>query len=216
MGAVGFLGILFPDFVQDKLLPLKLIRINRDTGEPLRDAQGFCLPCPPGEPGEFIGKIVRGDPVKDFQGYRDPEATKKKILHNVFKPGDLYFRSGDILVLDDLGWLYFQDRAGDTFRWRGENVSTAEVEATISNILGLQEACAYGVSVPGAEGKAGMVAIHDPDQSLDLVKLHQGLSSRLPSYARPLFVRCVQQLDLTGKELKPYSLTTLRLRSRAT
>ncbi len=102
--------------MQDKLLPLKLIRLDKATGEPLRDDQGFCLPCPPGEPGEFIGKIVRGDPVKDFQGYRDPEATKKKILADVFRKGDLYFRSGDILVMDELGWLYFRDRSGDTYR----------------------------------------------------------------------------------------------------
>jgi solute carrier family 27 fatty acid transporter 1/4 len=100
-----------------RLLPLYLIRVDKNTGEPLRDADGFCIRCEPGEPGEFIGKIVRGDPVKDFQGYRDPEATKKKVLQNVFNKGDIYFRSGDILIMDEFGWLYFKDRLGDTFRY---------------------------------------------------------------------------------------------------
>jgi solute carrier family 27 fatty acid transporter 1/4 len=198
VGAVGFINVLFPEFIIDKLLPLKLIKVDEATGEPLRDESGFCIQCPPNEPGEFIGKVVRGDPVKDFQGYRDPEATKKKVLENVFGQGDLYFRSGDILVMDELGWLYFKDRSGDTFRWRGENVSTTEVEATVSNILELKDACAYGVEIPGVEGKAGMVAIRDPDNTLDLTKFYRGVSARLPPYARPIFVRCVEQLDLTG------------------
>ena len=112
------MAVLFPRFIVDKLLPLRLIKVDKETGQPLRDAQtGFCIPCDTGEPGEFVGKIVRGDPVKDFQGYRDPEATKKKILSDVFQKGDLYFRSGDILLCDELGWLYFKDRAGDTFRY---------------------------------------------------------------------------------------------------
>ena len=81
---------------------------------------------------------------------------------------------------------------------KGENVSTAEVEATISNVLELQDACAYGVEIPGVEGKAGMIAIRDPDNTLDLTKFNRGVSARLPTYARPIFVRCVQQLDLTG------------------
>ena len=84
------------------------------------------------------------------------------------------------------------------FRWRGENVSTTEVEATVSNILELKDACAYGVEIPGVEGKAGMVAIRDPDNTLDLTKFYRGVSARLPPYARPIFVRCVEQLDLTG------------------
>ena len=117
IGAVGFGAVLFPDWIVDRLLPLKLIKVDKQTGQPLRDGNGYCIPCQPNEPGEFIGKIVRGDPVKDFQGYRDPQATKKKVLSNVFQKGDLYFRSGDILTSDEFGWLYFKDRAGDTFRY---------------------------------------------------------------------------------------------------
>ena len=88
VGAVGFIPIgVIPEFLAERLLPLKLIKVNSETGEPLRDDNGFCIRCQPGEEGEFIGKIVKGDPVKDFTGYRDPAATKKKILQNVFREG---------------------------------------------------------------------------------------------------------------------------------
>ena len=86
------------------------------SGEPIRDKDGFCIKADPGEPGEFIGKIVKGDPLKEFQGYKDTTATTKKIMTNVFKKGDMYFRSGDILVMDEFGNLSFKDRVGDTFR----------------------------------------------------------------------------------------------------
>jgi len=100
--------------------------------------------------------------------------------------------------MDEFGWLYFKDRRGDTFRWRGENVSTTEVEATISNILELEDCTSYGVQVPDTEGRAGMVAVPDPDHTLDLKKLFIGVMDKLPGYARPFFVRCVPFLDLTG------------------
>ena len=95
-----------------------------------------------------MGKIVRNHPVRDFHGYADESSTRKKLLENVFSKGDLFFRSGDILVMDDLGWLYFKDRSGDTFRWRGENVSTTEVEACISAATGnSRDVVVYGVEV---------------------------------------------------------------------
>merc|ERR1719331_1210580 len=88
---------------------------------------------------------------RDFQGYADKEATKKKVMKDVWRKGDMAFRSGDILVMDDLGWLYFKDRAGDTFRWKGENVSTMEVEATVSAVVGLRDCVVFGVEIPGTE-----------------------------------------------------------------
>ena len=90
--------------------------------------------CQPGEPGEFVAKIVRHHPVRDFPGYIDDVATKKKIIADVLSKGDSCFKSGDILVSDKYGWLYFVDRIGDTFRWKGENVSTAEIESTINSL----------------------------------------------------------------------------------
>ena len=161
----------------------------------------MCIRAEPNEPGEFIGKIIRGNPVKDFEGYRDNSATKKKILSDVFVKGDLYFRSGDILVMDELGWLFFKDRAGDTYRWKGENVSTHEVESVSASVLGLKMVAAYGVQIKNTDGRAGMMAVvaDSTDNNEELLsKLHKGLKERLPAYARPLFVRMVEECDMTG------------------
>lgn len=127
--------------------PVALIKVTEDTGEPIRGADGLCIRCKPGEPGMFVGMILKNHPIRDFHGYADPNATKKKVAFDVFKRGDAAFLSGDILVMDELGYLYFKDRTGDTFRWRGENVSTSEVEAVISNIAQLKDCCVYGVEV---------------------------------------------------------------------
>nr|XP_045610957.1 long-chain fatty acid transport protein 4-like isoform X4 [Procambarus clarkii] len=141
-GAVGFVSVLFPS-----VYPVALIKVDEDTREVVRDANGMCILCKPGEPGEFIGKIVKDDPVRDFHGYADDSATKKKIVRDVFKKGDYAFLSGDILMMDEEGYLYFKDRTGDTFRWKGENVSTNEVEAVISKVAGHADVVVYGVEV---------------------------------------------------------------------
>ncbi|XP_059094771.1 long-chain fatty acid transport protein 4-like isoform X2 [Tigriopus californicus] len=202
VGAVGFVSLLFPN-----ILPLGLVKVDEETGAEVRDKNGLCITCQPGEPGEFVGKIVRNHPVRDFHGYADEKATQKKLLCDVRTKGDLFFRSGDVLVMDDLGWLYFKDRSGDTFRWRGENVSTVEVESILSNIIDLKDAIVYGVQIPGTEGRAGMAAIHDPDEIVDLEKLASGLKAKLPAFARPLFVRLVDHFDITGTyKLKKFNL----------
>ena len=134
-----------------------------------------------------------------FDGYIDQQETSKKIGRDIFKKGDSYFLTGDLLITDEYGYVYFHDRIGDTFRWHGENVSTAEVEATISKILGLRDVVVYGIKVPGTEGRAGMAAIADPDnKGIDLTALVQGLKKLLPSYAHPLFLRIVDSVNLTG------------------
>ena len=124
--------------------------------------------------------------------------TTKKIAYDVFKKGDSAFLSGDLVVKDEYGYIYFHDRTGDTFRWRGENVSTAEVESVMSKVLGLRDVVVYGVMVPGTEGRAGMAAIVDPDYKVDLVVLADSLKTLLPSYACPMFLRIVHSVDLTG------------------
>ena len=106
--------------------------------------------------------------------------------------------AGDLLVQDKFGYFYFKDRQGDTFRWKGENVSTAEVENVVSKACGLRDAAVYGVGIPGTDGKAGMAAIVDPDNSLDLNILAEKLSTELPAYARPMFLRILKQIDMTG------------------
>lgn len=195
VGAVGFLSVLFP-----AAYPLKIIRIDPDTNEPVRNSSGFCEVADYYEPGELIGKIVERNSLREFTGYKGlPNQTQKKIMTDVFKRGDKYFRTGDFLKMDEEGYVYFTDRTGDTFRWRGENVSTTEIENTASKIIkNLQVAC-YGVEVPGAEGRAGMIAIVQQDD-IDLAELCRELQERLPSYAVPLFVRVVEKLEYTATE----------------
>ncbi len=144
VGAIGFVSMIAPSFY-----PVALIKVSEDTAEPIRGPDGLCIRCKPGEPGMFIGMIVKDHPIRDFHGYVDSNATKKKVACDVFRRGDAAFLSGDILVMDEDGYLFFKDRTGDTFRWRGENVSTTEVEAVISNVACLKDCVVYGVEVGG-------------------------------------------------------------------
>ena len=130
--------------------------------------------------------------------YANTNDISKKVLHDVFRRGDSYFFFGDLLVQDEYGYVYFHDRIGDTFRWRGENVSTAEVEATMSKILGLRDVVVYGVQVPGTEGRAGMAVVVDSERGIDLSRLVQGLNEQLPHYAHPRFLRIVDSVSVTG------------------
>jgi fatty-acyl-CoA synthase len=146
-----------------------------------------------------IGRIVK-DPSKPgnrFEGYAAESQNENKILHDVFKKGDAWFRTGDLMRKDARGYFYFVDRVGDTFRWKGENVSTSEVAEAINVFPGIQDANVYGVSVPGYDGRAGMAAIV-AIETLDLAALHAHLSANLPDYARPLFLRVQKQIDVTG------------------
>ncbi|XP_018351249.1 PREDICTED: long-chain fatty acid transport protein 4 [Trachymyrmex septentrionalis] len=193
IGAVGFI----PRYASS-LYPVALLKIDEETGELLRGSNGFCIPCKPGEPGVFVGKINSKKVINDFSGYADKKASEQKIVHDVFKKGDRVFNSGDILVMDELGYFYFKDRTGDTYRWRGENVATSEVEAVISNVIDLKDATVFGVEIPGNEGRAGMVAIFDPKNSLDLKGLTGKLKKVLPNYAIPRFIRILSELPMTG------------------
>lgn len=167
-------------------------------GEPIRNAKGLCQVCGPDEPGVFVGKIIPNNPSRAFLGYVDQKASKSKIVHDVFTKGDSAFLSGDILVADELGYLYFKDRTGDTFRWKGENVSTSEVEGIISNLINYKDCIVYGVEVNGAEGRAGMVAIYDEHGTLNIDQLSNDIKEQLPFYARPQFLRILSKIDLTG------------------
>lgn len=193
IGAIGFISRIIP-----AIYPISIIKVDPVSGEPIRDARGLCLPCKPNEPGVFIGKIIPNNPSRAFLGYVDKEASKKKVVEDVFRKGDMAFISGDILVADELGYLYFKDRTGDTFRWKGENVSTSEVEAVVSNLINYKDAVVYGVEVRGQEGRAGMAAIFDPDSEVELNVLAEGVRKALPSYARPIFIRVLRKLEMTG------------------
>jgi fatty-acyl-CoA synthase len=193
-GAVGRV----PWFVAHRF-PIAVVRFDVERQQPVRNAQGFCERCAPNEPGEVIGRIVN-DPSKPgnrFEGYAAAGQNENKILHNVFEKGDAWFRTGDLMRKDQRGYFYFVDRVGDTFRWKGENVSTSEVAEAINVFAGIQDANVYGVSVPGYDGRAGMAAIVATDR-LDLAALHAHLSANLPDYARPLFLRIQSRIDMTG------------------
>ena len=132
-----------------------------------------------------------------FEGYQDAGATNKKILRDVFETGDMWFRTGDLMSIDAEKYVYFVDRIGDTFRWKGENVSTNEVAEVLVGEAGITTANVYGVTVPNSDGKAGMAAI-TISQQVDFSQLYQQLEARLPKYAIPLFFRVQEQAETTG------------------
>ena len=181
--------------------PIKLVKFDINTEQPVRTADGLCIPCQPGEVGEALGKIVN-DPAKPgarFEGYAASAETARKIVHDVLEPGDTWFRTGDLMRQDKDGYFYFVDRVGDTFRWKGENVSTSEVSETITAVPGVVEANIYGVKVPGRDGRAGMAAVVIDPATFDLATLYHCLAERLPAFARPLFLRIRgEPLDVTA------------------
>ncbi|XP_034248779.1 long-chain fatty acid transport protein 4-like [Thrips palmi] len=193
VGAVGFMPRILPLSV----LPIGFVRVD-ETGDIVRGGDGLCQRCDIGEPGMLVGYISDSDPSREFHGYVDTASSEKKILRDVYAKGDKWFMTGDILVMDELGYIYFRDRTGDTFRWKGENVSTAEVEAAVMAAVGQRDIAVYGVEVAGSEGRAGMAAVAVSDGDLDLEALAKVLDSHLPSYARPLFLRTPAKLEKTS------------------
>jgi len=193
-GAVGRV----PWFVAHRF-PIAVVRFDVARQQPVRNAEGFCERCDPDEPGEVIGRIVN-DPARPgnrFEGYAAESQNENKILHDVFAKGDVWFRTGDLMRKDARGYFYFVDRIGDTFRWKGENVSTSEVADAINTFPGIDDANVYGVTVVGRDGRAGMAAIVC-SAACDLAALHAHLAANLPDYARPLFLRIQGQIDVTG------------------
>eukprot|EP01098_Paradermamoeba_levis_P004101 TRINITY_DN1788_c0_g1_i1.p1 TRINITY_DN1788_c0_g1~~TRINITY_DN1788_c0_g1_i1.p1 ORF type:complete len:631 (+),score=216.09 TRINITY_DN1788_c0_g1_i1:78-1970(+) len=192
IGAVGFITPLIK-----RWYPVKIIKFNIEKEEPVRGADGFCIEAKTGESGEMLGQIVDGDPTRYFRGYTDPKATEKKLIRDVFVKGDVWFRTGDLLRSDSEGFVYFVDRIGDTFRWKGENVSTNEVAEVISSSPGVQEVNVYGVHVPRHEGRAGMAQIIASSE-FSLEKLYSHVHHNLPSYAAPLFLRIGKEIEITS------------------
>jgi fatty-acyl-CoA synthase len=192
-GAVGRI----PAFLAHRL-PVALIRHDAASGEPKRGADGHCERCRPDEPGEAIAPVAAA-PARAgaFEGYADPEASARKLLHDVFRPGDAWYRSGDLLRRDRRGFYYFVDRIGDSYRWKGENVSAAEVWAALAQCPGVIDGTVYGVAVPGRDGQAGMAALVVNEQ-FDWQRFRRELDQRLPPYARPVFVRLLAALPATA------------------
>ena len=193
-GTVGAVGRV-PDYLE-WLLPSRIVRFDVEKEMPVRGTDGLCIECVPDEVGEAVGGMsTRAG--REFEGYTAKADSDKKMLRDVFKKGDVWFRTGDLMRRDAHGYFYFVDRIGDTFRWKGENVSTGEVGEVLAAASGIREANVYGVSVPGAEGRAGMAAlVVDDDFKLDA--LPGWLKMRLAPYARPIFLRLSPQIDVTG------------------
>jgi len=199
-GNVGFSNVFnFDNTVGFSPTPYAIIQFDKEKNAPVYDAKGGCIKVKKGEVGLLIGKITRRSP---FDGYTDPEKNKSVILKDVFKSGDAYFNTGDLVR--DIGFRHaqFVDRLGDTFRWKGENVSTTEVENMVSEYEKITEAVVYGVEIPNTNGRAGMAAITLADgaelNEQDLAQMLVSFKKCLPAYAVPVFLRVQKQVETTG------------------
>lgn len=190
-GSVGHLPFSALGFV-------RLAKYDVDRDDYVRDARGFVVPAADDEPGELLIRLVDFMPIAGlrFRGYTDAEATRAKILTNVFRRGDRWFRSGDLLRRDAIGFYRFVDRIGDTYRCQGENVSTNEVADVLARTRGVDEITVVGINLPGREGQFGLAAIV-ASAGFD-EPAFRAATTELPSYARPRFVRVMERLETTG------------------
>ena len=177
-------------------LPFAVVAFDSETGQPARDVDGHLRKVATGNVGLLITKVTDKAP---FDGYTDPRATEKKLVRNGFRRGDCWFNTGDLVRDQGWGHVAFVDRLGDTFRWKGENVATTEVEAALDEWPAIEQAVVYGVEVPGAEGRAGMAAVKlRAGAELDGPGLARHLAGRLPGYAIPLFLRVIDEIEQTS------------------
>lgn len=193
-GTVGAVGRI-PSYMRG-IFTTRIVKFDIEREAPVRGPDGFCVECAVGEVGETVGKIAN-QPGKSFDGYTKAADTQKKVLHDVFEKGDAWFRTGDLMRREGHGYFYFVDRIGDTFRWKSENVATSEVSEALGVVPGVKEANVYGVTVPGTDGRAGMAALVTGN-GFDIAGLAGALAGNLPAYARPVFVRLLPELEITG------------------
>ncbi|XP_005864049.1 PREDICTED: very long-chain acyl-CoA synthetase, partial [Myotis brandtii] len=194
-GKIGAVGRA--NYLQRKVVSYELIKYDVEKDEPVRDENGYCIKVPKGEVGLLVCRITELTPFSGYAGGKSQ--TEKKKLRDVFKKGDVYFNSGDLLMIDHDNFVYFHDRVGDTFRWKGENVATTEVADTLGLVDFVQEANVYGVPVPGHEGRIGMASIKMKEgHEFDGKKLCKHIADYLPSYARPRFLRIQDTIEITG------------------
>ncbi|KZN19000.1 MULTISPECIES: long-chain-acyl-CoA synthetase [Pseudomonas] len=197
-GNIGFTNILnFDNTIGFSLMSWELVAYDHDSGAPTRDTKGFMRKVAKGEQGLLLARI---DDKAPLDGYTDPQKTAKVVLHDVFKKGDHYFNTGDLLRNIGFGHAQFVDRLGDTYRWKGENVSTTEVENILLQHPQIAEAVAYGVEIHNTNGRAGMAAITPAESlaTLDFSELLAFARQQMPAYAVPLFLRVKVKMETTG------------------
>jgi len=174
-----------------------IVHYDKDAGQASRNHKGYMNKVKKGSVGLLIGKIT---PKTPFYGYTDTDKTEACILGNVFEKGDTWFNTGDLMR--DIGFKHAQfiDRTGDTFRWKGENVSTTEVELTIDQIDKISETVVYGVEIPDTNGRAGMAAIclDCKESEFSFEALLFDLKKEVPEYAIPIFLRINKNVETTG------------------
>lgn len=176
-------------------LSFAIVEFDAENEEPIRDANGFMKKVPKGGVGLLITEISDSSP---FDGYTDAKASQKKLFKDVFEPGDSWFNSGDLVRDQGYRHIAFVDRVGDTFRWKGENVATTEVEGALNRHPAIDQAVVYGVTVPGCDGRAGMASLTWKEGEFDGAGLAQFLKAALPAYAVPLFIRLRPEQEVTG------------------
>jgi fatty-acyl-CoA synthase len=193
-GRVGSVGRSAP-FTHAQL---KLVQFDFDTQQPRRGADGWLIECRPGEVGELLSQVSTTTTMS-FDGYVDKAHNEQKLMRDCFAAGDTYLRTGDLLRRDRASYYYFVDRIGDTFRWKGENVATAEVAELLNGAPGVSETAVYGVRVPHTDGRAGMaLVVLQPGAAFDPRRYFAHADQAVPPYARPLFVRVADSMDVTG------------------
>jgi citronellyl-CoA synthetase len=214
-GNLAFMNILNRDYTFGMGLGrFKVVQYDEDAGELVKDSRGYCIPVKTGETGLLINKITEKSP---FNGYTDKTATESKILQNVIQDGDSYFNTGDLIRRADVGFTFgighyqFVDRVGDTFRWKGENVSATEVSEVINNIQGVVLSSVYGVQIPNADGRAGMVALVVDKEKFCRINFSKVIANALPKYAQPIFVRIMTSLETTDT----YKIKKMNLKNEA-
>ncbi|XP_061703495.1 long-chain fatty acid transport protein 6 [Syngnathoides biaculeatus] len=194
IGKIGTVGR--SNFFYRLLFKYDLVKYDMMNDKPIKDQDGFCQRVRTGETGLLLSRVSALTPFFGYAGSK--QLTEKKLIRNVFVKGDTYFNTGDLMAEDHEGFISFKDRVGDTFRWKGENVATTEVEETLRSVDFIQEVNVYGVEIPGHEGRAAMTSIilrrdvtFDADKFFDMVM-------ELPTYAQPLFIRLQVVMEMTS------------------
>jgi acyl-CoA synthetase (AMP-forming)/AMP-acid ligase II len=182
-----------------------LAKVDQETGEFFKDKNGYYIKCEAGDVGMSLMKILE---IDNFRKYSDKNKTNERVIRNVFEEGDAYFITGDLLQLHDDMWLSFADRFGDTFRWKGENVSTQEIENILDSHDSILMSAVFGVEIPNYVGKAGMAAIiFNPEVGFKPDEISLFVTKVLPKYSIPVFIRIQQELEVTGsKKLRKSNL----------